>query len=65
MNLKPAAIPDSQEICFVPNDNYRELLKIRMPNIEQELSHGDIIYHGKKIGMHEGYPFIPSDSGKV
>jgi tRNA-uridine 2-sulfurtransferase len=57
MNLKPATTPDSQEICFVPNDDYRELLKIRLPEIQSKLNHGDIIYHGEKIGLHGGYPF--------
>jgi len=54
MNLKPSIVPDSQEICFVPNNDYRELLKIRIPDIEHE---GDVFYRGKKIGIHKGYPF--------
>jgi tRNA-uridine 2-sulfurtransferase len=56
MNLKPAETPDSQEICFVPNNNYRELLQIRLPELDK-LGGGDIIYHGKKIGRHKGYPY--------
>jgi len=57
MGLKPASTPDSQEICFVPNNNYRELLKIRLPDTIGGLKKGDIIYKGKKIGQHRGYPF--------
>ncbi len=57
LNLKPAETPDSQEICFVPNDNYRELLQIRLPEMEKELKGGDIIYHNSKIGTHKGYPY--------
>ncbi len=57
LNLKPAETPDSQEICFVPNDNYRELLQIRMPNLQREFSGGDIIYHDEKVGTHKGYPY--------
>lgn len=56
LNLKPAAEPDSQEICFVPNNNYRGLLKIKIPDIEN-LSGGDIVYRNKKIGTHKGYPY--------
>lgn len=54
-NLKTADVPDSQEICFVPNNDYRELLKIRMPGINEKISSGDIIYHDNKIGIHKGY----------
>jgi len=57
MNLKPAETPDSQEICFVPNNNYRELLQIRLPDMNKKLEGGKIIYHGEKIGKHKGYPY--------
>ncbi|HEY3249752.1 MAG TPA: tRNA 2-thiouridine(34) synthase MnmA [Ignavibacteria bacterium] len=55
LGLKPADTPDSQEICFVPNDDYRQLLKLRLPELEKEITGGDIIYHDKKIGQHKGY----------
>lgn len=54
-NLKTADVPDSQEICFVPNNDYRELLKIRIPDINEKISSGDIIYHDNRIGTHKGY----------
>lgn len=57
LKLKPAETPDSQEICFVPNNDYRELLEIRIPNIKDKLNQGDIIYKGTKIGEHKGYPY--------
>ena len=57
LGLKPAETPDSQEICFVPNNDYRELLEKRIPNIKENLNHGDIIYKGTKIGEHKGYPY--------
>lgn len=57
LNLKPAETPDSQEICFVPNNDYRELLEIRVPHLKEKLGKGDIIYKGKKIGEHKGYPY--------
>jgi len=57
LNLKPADTPDSQEICFVPNNNYRELLQIRLPELNKKLEGGDILYHGEKIGKHKGYPY--------
>lgn len=57
LKLKPADTPDSQEICFVPNNNYRELLQIRLPDLDKKIKGGDIMYHGKKIGEHNGYTY--------
>lgn len=55
MNLKSANTPDSQEICFVPDDDYRKLIEIRLPDFTKKISHGDIIYKDKKVGSHTGY----------
>ncbi len=45
--------PDSQEICFVADNDYRELLKSRAP---QSLQPGNIINSaGEILGTHEGY----------
>ncbi|MCC6864937.1 MAG: tRNA 2-thiouridine(34) synthase MnmA [Ignavibacteria bacterium] len=55
LGLKSANIPDSQEICFVPNDDYRKLIQLRMPELKHAIEGGDIIYHNKKIGRHKGY----------
>ena len=55
LGMKSADIPDSQEICFVPNDDYRQLIQIRMPELKHAIEGGDIIYHDKKIGKHKGY----------
>ncbi|MCY7360845.1 MAG: tRNA 2-thiouridine(34) synthase MnmA [Ignavibacteria bacterium] len=57
MNLKSADTPDSQEICFVPNDNYRELIQLRLPDFNNKINGGDVIYHDEKIGTHKGYPY--------
>jgi tRNA-specific 2-thiouridylase len=55
LGLKSAATPDSQEICFVPENDYRELLQIRMPGFCNNISSGDIVYKEKVIGKHRGY----------
>lgn len=55
LGLKSAAIPDSQEICFVPNDDYRQLIQLRMPELKKAIVGGDIVYHEKIIGKHKGY----------
>ena len=57
MGLKSADIPDSQEICFVPDNDYRELFEIRMPGFKEKVSGGDIIHDDAKVGKHKGYPF--------
>lgn len=55
--LKSASTPDSQEICFVPNNNYRELLQLRVKDINEKAGKGDIFFNGKKVGEHEGFPY--------
>lgn len=57
LGLKTANEPDSQEICFVPNNNYRELLEVRIPGIKEKLNKGEIIYKDKKVGEHKGFPY--------
>lgn len=56
-NLKTANKPDSQEICFVADDNYERFLKERVPEIIDNVEKGDFVYHGEKVGKHKGIPF--------
>src|SRR5205085_8576380 len=45
--------PDSQEICFVPNQDYAGLVKRRSP---QTFRPGEVVdTSGKPIGAHEGH----------
>ncbi|MCP4377732.1 MAG: tRNA 2-thiouridine(34) synthase MnmA [bacterium] len=45
--------PDSQEICFAPDDNYVSILEAMAP---EALTAGDIIdSSGSVLGRHEGY----------
>ncbi len=47
--------PESQEICFVPNDDYKTFLKKR---ISGDIQPGDIVdVDGNVLGMHKGFPF--------
>lgn len=49
---------ESQEICFIPGDDYREFLKERIPNIDKKPGSGNFIdMNGKIIGTHKGFPF--------
>lgn len=54
MDLPVANKPESQEICFIPNDDYKAYLKAKAPHI---LKPGDIVdVNGNKLGRHEGVP---------
>lgn len=55
--LKTAGKPDSQEICFVADNNYGRFLKERIPDVIEGIQEGDLVYHGEKIGRHRGVPF--------
>jgi tRNA-specific 2-thiouridylase len=45
--------PDSQEICFVPDDDYAGLVERTTPNAMQEGEIHDL--EGNVIGMHQGH----------
>lgn len=52
--LAVANKPDSQEICFVPNDDYKSFLADKAPNV---LRRGKIIdTKGNILGEHQGLP---------
>jgi tRNA-specific 2-thiouridylase len=54
-NLKVKNKPDSQEICFVPNNDYREFLS---SYLNKELGEpGNFVFRGKVIGRHNGHPY--------
>ncbi|PIU28123.1 MAG: tRNA 2-thiouridine(34) synthase MnmA, partial [Candidatus Hydromicrobium americanum] len=45
---------ESQDICFIPEDNFHSFLASKLKNIKE----GTIINtNGKNIGTHKGYPF--------
>lgn len=50
--------PESYEICFIPDNDYRGFLKRRVGGLEEEVSGGNFIStDGKILGQHDGYPF--------
>ncbi len=55
LGLKTAAKSESQEICFIPQNNYQEFIRQRAAN---RLVPGDILNNdGNIIGRHEGIAF--------
>jgi tRNA-specific 2-thiouridylase len=50
--------PESYEICFIPDNDYRGFLKRRVPGLEEQVAGGEFVMEdGTVVGKHEGYPF--------
>ncbi len=57
-NLKTQHKKESQEICFVPDDDYSRFLKERHPELHAKLENGKIVdVQGNVLGSHRGFPF--------
>jgi tRNA-specific 2-thiouridylase len=53
-----ASKPDSYEICFVPDNDYRRFLKERVDGLEEDVAGGMFVTSdGTVVGRHDGYPF--------
>jgi len=49
---------ESQEVCFIPDNDYRGFLKKRVGGLEEKVNGGLYVdAEGKKLGTHNGYPF--------
>mgnify|MGYP002620603023 CR=1 FL=1 len=47
---------ESQEICFVPDDDYRSFLRANVPDYNERVRAGEYIdREGKVLGSHSGY----------
>lgn len=50
---------ESYEICFVPNNDYREFLRHKRPTLDTEIGPGNfILSDGTVVGQHIGYPYF-------
>ena len=53
--MRTAEKPESQELCFIADDNYKRFLKDRIPD---KIQGGDIVnQEGQTLGTHQGIPF--------
>lgn len=53
-----ATKPDSYEICFIPDNDYRRFLKERVEGLAEQVAGGAfVLADGTFVGRHEGYPF--------
>lgn len=56
--VKLAKKRESQEICFIPDDNYRKFLRTRVDGLQEQVAGGSFVAtDGKVLGKHDGYPF--------
>lgn len=50
--------PESFEICFIPDNDYRGFLKRKVEGLEEKVKGGDfVLKDGTIVGKHNGYPF--------
>lgn len=56
-NIRPANKPESQEICFVADNDYSRFLSEKFQERGIKIPKGDLVYHGKKVGEHKGIPY--------
>ena len=53
---KLATKRESQEICFVPNDDYRAFLRANVPDYKERVHAGEYVdAQGNVLGHHEGF----------
>ncbi|MGH7491171.1 MAG: tRNA 2-thiouridine(34) synthase MnmA [bacterium] len=58
LGLKTAEKKESQEICFIPDNDYRRYLRERAPAQVEALGAGEFLdVEGNVLGTHEGIPF--------
>lgn len=58
LGLRTSEKTESQEICFIPDNDYRRYLKMKRPELQPKLNDGEILdQKGNLLGSHRGYPF--------
>ena len=57
LGLRTAEKPESQEICFIPDNDYSRFLREKVPSL-QNVDGGEILdRQGRMVGRHRGFPF--------
>lgn len=57
-NLAIAEKQESQDVCFIPDDDYKRFITDVLKYRNDKIQGGDILnMEGKIIGQHKGYPF--------
>lgn len=55
--IRTAQKRESYEICFIPDNDYTRFLRDSVDELDDRVRGGDVMFDGKKIGEHDGYPF--------
>lgn len=56
--LNVANKPDSYEICFIPDNDYRGFIARQVDGFDERVGEGNILDRfGRIVGRHKGYPF--------
>jgi tRNA-specific 2-thiouridylase len=48
---------ESQDVCFIPANNYKDFILEEKNEFLSTIPEGYIIFNGKIVGKHKGYPF--------
>jgi len=57
--LRVANKPDSYEICFIPDNDYRRFLNDRVEGLADKVKGGRfVLSDGTVVGVHPGYPYF-------
>ncbi len=49
---------ESQEVCFIPDNDYRRFLRDNVPDLDEKIGPGNFVdVYGNVLGKHEGYPY--------
>ncbi|MFQ5637126.1 MAG: tRNA 2-thiouridine(34) synthase MnmA [bacterium] len=57
-HLRTAEKKESQEICFIPDNDYRRYLNMKRPELAGQVQGGEILdASGEVLGTHHGFPF--------
>ncbi|MBR9978070.1 MAG: tRNA 2-thiouridine(34) synthase MnmA, partial [Bacteroidetes bacterium] len=57
LGVHTARKQESYEICFIPDNDYSRFLRDNVEGLEERVSGGKVIFEGREIGEHDGYPF--------
>lgn len=57
LKVRTAQKQESYEICFIPDNDYTRFLRENVDGLDEKVKGGDVLFEGKKIGEHDGYPF--------
>ncbi len=56
--LELANKPESYEICFVPENDYRAFLRHKVEDLDERIGPGNfVLSNGSVVGKHQGYPY--------